>query len=83
MITVLYFASIREAVGLAREAIELPADVGNVADLSRLLQARGGQWASALASRNLKVAVNQVMASFDAAVAEGDEIAFFPPVTGG
>ena len=83
MIRLLYFASLRETLGRADEQLELPAGVRDVADLTRWLRERGGDWDSALADRRLHVAINQVIAGPDAAVADGDEVAWFPPVTGG
>ena len=83
MIRLRYFASLRETLGVADEQLELPAGVRDVSDLSRWLQARGSEWESALADRQLHVAVNQVIASPDATIRDGDEVAWFPPVTGG
>ena len=84
MVTVLYFASIKEKLGLARESIELPSGIRDVEALAAALRTRGDVWADALrAGRNLKVAVNQSMTTPDTAIKDGDEIAFFPPVTGG
>ena len=77
-----YFASIREALGLASEAIETSAT--DVAGLLTELRARGGAYAEALAEgRPVRVAVNQVMGSPSTPVAAGAEVGFFPPVTGG
>ena len=74
-IKVLFFASLREQVGSAGEDIELPA---------AHLMARGGDWGPALADeRRLRAAVNQDMAAPGATLRGGDEVAFFPPVTGG
>lgn len=84
MVTVLYFARLRETLGRAREDLELPADVRDVTGVQRLLAGRGGAWAEAFgAGRNVRAAVNQTMARGDEPVVSGDEIAFFPPVTGG
>lgn len=84
MITVLYFARLREALGLGSETIELPQGVRSLDALRAHLAARGGVWAEELASgRTLRAAVNQNMANGDQPIADGDEIAFFPPVTGG
>jgi sulfur-carrier protein len=84
MITVLYFAGIKEQLGLARESVELPAGVRHVGALAATLRARGDAWASALAGGpGLKVAVNKSMTTLDAVINDGDEVAFFPPVTGG
>ena len=77
-----YFASIREALG-AGETVELP-DGSTLGALRDALIARGGAHAAALGrGRALRAALNQVMADESAAVEEGAEVAFFPPVTGG
>jgi molybdopterin synthase sulfur carrier subunit len=84
MITVLYFARLREALGTGAEQIALPPEVRTLDGLRSLLIARGDAWADALGpGRPIRVAVNQDMAAADTPIAEGDEIAFFPPVTGG
>ena len=84
MITVLYFARLRESLGTGSERIALPGAVRNVEGLRALLVARGGGWEQALApSRPVRAAVNQAIAHGDTPVADGDEVAFFPPVTGG
>ena len=84
MITVLYFARLRETLGTSSESIALPATVRDVEGLRTLLVARGGEWEQELApGRPVRAAVNQAMALGDAQVTDGDEVAFFPPVTGG
>lgn len=84
MVTVLYFARLREALGKSSERIALPAAVRDVEGLRTLLVARGGEWEQELAaSRPLRAAVNQALARGDTHVTDGDEVAFFPPVTGG
>jgi sulfur-carrier protein len=84
MITVLYFARLREALGKSSERIALPAAVRDVEGVRALLVARGGEWEEELAlGRPVRAAVNQAMAHADTQVTDGDEIAFFPPVTGG
>lgn len=84
MITVLYFARLREAVGRASEDVTVPPAVGSVGALRAHLIARGSPWSEALgAAGTVRVAVNQAMAHEDTAVQDGDEVAFFPPVTGG
>ena len=84
MITVLYFARLRETLGTGSEQLALPADVRDLEGLRAMLVARGGAWEKELApSKPVRAAVNQSMAHGDAAVADGDEVAFFPPVTGG
>ena len=83
-VTLLYFASLREALGVERETVELPSGVDTTLRVRAWLCTRGGAWARVLAEgRNVRAAVNQRMASGDAAVAENAEVAFFPPVTGG
>lgn len=84
MVKILYFAGLREATGAASEELALPAGVRDVAALRTFLRSRGGVWNEALAeSRRVRAAVNQDMAAGDTPLADGDEIAFFPPVTGG
>lgn len=83
-IKVLYFAALREQLGTAGEELELPAGVATVAALRSHLRGRGGAWERALAEgRLVRMAVNQDMAPPSAALRAGDEVAFFPPVTGG
>jgi molybdopterin synthase sulfur carrier subunit len=84
MITVLYFARLREALGTGSERIVLPAAVRDVEGVRALLIARGGEWKKTLASGSpVRAAVNQAVAAGNTPVADGDEVAFFPPVTGG
>ena len=84
MITILYFARLRETFGIGSEQIALPATVRNLEGLRAMLVARGGAWEEELApSKPVRAAVNQAMAVGDVPVADGDEVAFFPPVTGG
>ena len=84
MITVIYFARLREALGTASEQIALPAGVSDLESLRGLLRKRGGAWAEELADNTpVRAAVNQDMARGNIAVSDGDEIAFLPPVTGG
>jgi sulfur-carrier protein len=84
MVTILYFARLREALGTGSEQLAVPENVANVGSLREALIRRGGAWAQELApSRNVRMAVNQDMASADTPINDGDEVAFFPPVTGG
>lgn len=79
-----FFASLREALGLSQETIELPATVKTIAQLRSHLIARGGVWAEALAEgKALRCALNQTMVDADTVLRDGAEVAFFPPVTGG
>ena len=83
-VRILYFASLREKLGKDAEEIELPAGVATIAGLRSHLRSRGGAWAEALAEgKLLRAAVNQDMSQPTAAIKAGDEVAFFPPVTGG
>ena len=84
MVKIVYFASVREKLGREAEEIELPAGVATVAALRSHLRGRGGAYESAFAEKALlRAAVNQDMVQPAAAVKAGDEVAFFPPVTGG
>jgi molybdopterin synthase sulfur carrier subunit len=82
-VTIKFFASVREAVGASSETLDLPASVKTVGDLRAHLAARGDNWHQALGSPALRMACNQVMCGADAALVDGAEVAFFPPVTGG
>lgn len=82
--TLLYFAWVRQKIGKSDEQIVLPAQVVTVADLVTHLRARGAGYAEAFAEpKRVRAAVNQNHVSFDAEISDQDEIAFFPPVTGG
>ena len=84
MVTIKYFAGLREALGTDVEEIALPAGVGDIAALRRALRERGEPWQRALGEDALvRAAVNLELAQGDTAVRDGDEVAFFPPVTGG
>jgi len=83
-VKILYLASLREQLGKSGEDVEISPATSTVAGLRTLLMARGGAWQTALAQgKVLRVAVNQEMAQPTTRVNPGDEIAFFPPVTGG
>ena len=83
-VKVLFFAGLREQLGTAAEEVELPSGVSTVAGLRSHLMQRGGAWQSVFADKRLvRVAVNQDMASPLSSLKPGDEVAFFPPVTGG
>jgi molybdopterin synthase sulfur carrier subunit len=80
-VRVLYFAGLREAFGCAGETIDLPAEVATVAALRDLLVGQGRE--KLASAKNLRCAVNQEMAEPEVTIKDGDEVAFFPPVTGG
>lgn len=83
-VKVLYFARLREDLGNSAEDLALPAGVDTVAGLRAHLMTRGGAWSSALAQgKAVRVAVNQEIAEPTTPIKAGDEVAFFPPVTGG
>ncbi|MDX2223660.1 MAG: molybdopterin converting factor subunit 1 [Rhodospirillaceae bacterium] len=82
--TVLYFAWIREQVGLSEERVSPPAEVATVAQLIDWLSTRGPGYAAAFADRRrVKAARDQEHVPLDAPLAGAQEVAFFPPVTGG
>jgi molybdopterin synthase sulfur carrier subunit len=84
VVTLLYFASLRESLGCSRESVALPSGHSTVSALVDELRGRGAQWSEAFApGKPWRVAVNQQMASAVTPVKPGDEVAFFPPVTGG
>jgi molybdopterin synthase sulfur carrier subunit len=83
-VRILYFAWLRARIGRAEEELAVPAGVGDVRGLLDWLGARGGNYAAALENRAvIRVAVNHDYVGPDHPVREGDEVAIFPPVTGG
>ena len=83
-IRILYFARLREDMGIAQEMFELPGETCDVNGLRAQLIARGGASAAAFGQgKAVRVSVNQDLARNDTPVKAGDEVAFFPPVTGG
>ncbi|AER33431.1 molybdopterin synthase sulfur carrier subunit [Pantoea ananatis] len=81
MIKVLFFAQVRELVGT--DSLTLASDYPDVAALRAALAQRGERWALALDSESLLAAVNQTLTALHHPLKDGDEVAFFPPVTGG
>jgi molybdopterin synthase sulfur carrier subunit len=83
-VRLLFFASLRERLGSGGEEIELPPTVTTVGALREHLRERGGAWGDVFSpTRAVRAAVNQAMAQPGAQLKTGDEVAFFPPVTGG
>jgi molybdopterin synthase sulfur carrier subunit len=83
MINVLFFAQVRELLGTAKLSIEANEQMQTAETLRAALAATDDKWAKVLTSDKLLVAVNQTISPWDAPVKDGDEVAFFPPVTGG
>ena len=82
--TVLYFAWVKEKVGMSEETVTPPADVTTVAQLTTWLSARSPRHAAAVHdARLVKAAVDLVLVPPSAPIADAREVAFFPPVTGG
>lgn len=77
---ILYFASLSEAIGKTAENIDLPPGVTTVGALRKVI---GERHSALLTTKNVRAAVNRKMCEMDATIADGDEVAFFPPVTGG
>jgi sulfur-carrier protein len=83
-VQVLYFAWVRQKVGVSAEEVSPPPEVADVAGLVRWLSARSPGHAAAFANAGaIRAAVNQEFAAPDHRLSPGDEVAFFPPVTGG
>ena len=81
---VVYFAWVRERIGLRDEEIALPADVATAGDLVAWLKSRGPEYEHALAEpRAIRVAVDKVHAASETPLAGASEVALFPPMTGG
>lgn len=79
-----YFAWVRERIGLPEETVDLPADVKTVADLLAWLKTRGENYETALErSEVIRVAINQEHAEHTTPLPQSGEVALFPPMTGG
>ena len=81
---ILYFSWVRDRIGIGNEDIALPAHVTTVKQLAKLLQSKGDGYADAFDDLSIiRAAVNQEHVKLDHTISENDEVAFFPPVTGG
>ena len=79
-----FFASVRERLNCSAETVDVPTEIENIAQLRLWLIQRGGAWAEALAlEQQLRTAYQQELCEESVEIADGAEIAFFPPVTGG
>lgn len=84
VVRIMYFARLREVLGKAEEELVIPDGVSTIGELTAFLRARGDHWATELGvGKAVRVAVDLDMANVDTPVSGGQEIAFFPPVTGG
>jgi molybdopterin synthase sulfur carrier subunit len=83
-VTLVYFAWVRQKIGVGEEKFDLPSNVKTVRDLIEHLQTRGRGYFDAFAEpARLRAAVNQEHVIFETPISNSDEVAFFPPVTGG
>ena len=83
-IKLFYFAKVREVLGIDREEIDVESDIKTLAELVAFLKLRGSQWQSIFdMSSSYRMAVNQELAEASDKINANDEIAFFPPITGG
>ncbi len=80
---IIYFAALRREIGVGEETVEPPAGIITVAELRDWLKSRSPAHAKALSAQRLLAAVNQDYAGMDSPISAADEVAFFPPVTGG
>jgi len=79
-----YFAKVREAIGIDREELDLGSDIKTVSDLIEMLKGRGSHWQDMFSmSTTFRMAVNQEMVEATHKISANDEVAFFPPITGG
>ena len=84
LIKVLYFARLKESLNYSTEEMDLPADVLTIAQLKQYLALRGEAWANLFnGKQSIRAAINHALVENDAVIKNGDEVAFFPPVTGG
>jgi len=83
-INIVYFAKLRDSLKISGEEVNVPANICRIADLMLWLSQRGEYWeVEFTGNQQLRVAVNLLLVEPDANIKNGDEVAFFPPVTGG
>jgi molybdopterin synthase sulfur carrier subunit len=83
-IKLFYFAKVREVLGIDREEIDIKSDIKTLAELVAFLKLRGSQWQSIFdMSSSYRMAVNQELVEANHIINANDEVAFFPPITGG
>lgn len=80
---ILFFGNLREQLGIGEIEVPLAPGTNNIAELLEALKQRGSEWQQALSADSLLYAVNQTMATRDTLLEDSDEVALFPPVTGG
>ncbi len=83
MITLHYFANLRETLGTDSEELIWQQELNTVTSLKHYLSSRANQWSCFSSSSTILTAINQKIANDNDPISDGDEIAFFPPVTGG
>ncbi|MCP4430766.1 MAG: molybdopterin converting factor subunit 1 [Gammaproteobacteria bacterium] len=84
MIRIKYFASLSESLGIKSEELEYDKQLNSAGDIIKQLLTRGETWVTEFSGDNkILIAVNQEMAERNTVINDGDEVAFFPPVTGG
>ena len=84
LIKVLYFARLKESLNYSTEDMDLPSEVKTIAQLKAHLAKRGEAWANLFAGQQtIRAAINHALVDNNATIKHGDEVAFFPPVTGG
>ncbi len=84
MVKILYFARIKESLNYSTEDLKLPSDVTTIAHLKEFLARRGDAWSNLFSGKQpVRAAINHALVENNAVIHDGDEIGFFPPVTGG
>lgn len=84
LIKVLYFARLKESLNYSTEDMDLPVDIKTIAQLKTHLAKRGEAWTNLFSGKqSIRAAINHALVDDNAVIKNGDEVAFFPPVTGG